>query len=175
MNILKQYLILPLITACIVTISVIIFYHLDKPEDAKNLTASPRGNSTSQKPAAHTTKETSQNPQIAASRRDFVYPVDNARDPFQQVPDQVDTPHLPASAVDKSSIMLTGIIWDVENPIAIVANSDNNSYLIRTGEEISEVKIIAIRQSGITIERDGETQELVLLPEKAVGMTYSHP
>jgi len=90
--------------------------------------------------------------------------MDNTRDPFQQIPTQVVTQQ--PSSPDQPSIILTGIIWDEEDPVAIIADSEDNSFLVRTGEEISGARIIAIRQKSITVERDGKMQELVLWPAK---------
>jgi hypothetical protein len=62
--------------------------------------------------------------------------------------------------------MLTGVIWDEECPIAIITDSANNSYLVKTGEEISKAKVLAIRQRSITIESGDRVKELVLWPSK---------
>jgi hypothetical protein len=192
-----KYLILPLITAGIVTIGIIIFYYLDAPRD-RNVAAPPSGKDTFRKPAAApvalpTEQEATYSPQIATSDKDFVYPVDNTRDPFQQV----SVPVKPIHGVRRPSIILTGVIWDGQNPIAIISDSENNSYLVRTGEEISygggspriapsgralsssssppfaqalskslKAKVLDIRPRSITIERDGKTQELALWPAK---------
>jgi hypothetical protein len=176
MKIFLRYLMLPLITACIVTISIVIFYHLDASKDknnvilseAKNPATSPRGLDTPKKSATasevHTSEEATHNSQTAVSHKDFVYPIDDTRDPFQQVSTPIATQQPPSS--DQPSIILTGIIWDEEDPVAIITDSQNNSYLVRTGEEISRTKVLAIRPRSITIERDGKTQELVLWPAK---------
>lgn len=184
MKIFLKYLMFPLITACIVTIGIVISYHLDvskgknnvilspslrpRMDSAKNPGISPRRTDTPREPATasedHTSKGASHSPQAAASHEDFVYPIDGTRDPFQQVSTPVDTQQPPGS--DQHTIMLTGIIWDEEDPVAIITDSENNSYLVRTGEEISRAKVVAIRPRSITIERDGKTQELVLWPAK---------
>jgi|GEM_PF-2277295 len=176
MKIFLRYLMFPFITACIVTISIVVSYHLDASKrrsdvilsESKNLAVSPRGTNTTRESATtsedKTSKETTRNSEIPVSHRDFVYPIDDTRDPFQQVSTLIDTRQPPSS--DQPTIMLTGIIWDEEAPVAIITDSEGNSYLVRTGEEISRAKVLAIRPRSITIERDGKTQELVLWPAK---------
>jgi hypothetical protein len=111
---------------------------------------------------AHTDKGANHISRITLSHRDFVYPEDGTRDPFQQVSNPVAIRQPPGNGL--SFIMLTGIIWDEENPVAIIVDSEDNSYLVRAGEEINETKVIAIQPRSITIEEEGKTQELVLWP-----------
>lgn len=162
MKIFLRYMILPLITACVVVMSIVAFYHLGRPKDT-NVTVSPRGEGTAKGSAnasgIHTAEKANHN-----SQKDFVYPMDGTRDPFQQAPASVDTQQSPEPVVKQPAIMLTGIIWDEKSPIAILTDSENNSYLVKPGEEISKTKVLAIRPRSITIEKDGKTQELVLWP-----------
>ena len=103
--------------------------------------------------------------QVPTYSRDFVYPVDNTRDPLVQVSIPVVTAQT-ASLGRKLGITLTGIIWDDETPIAIVADSKSSSHLVRTGEEVDRIKVLAIHSRSITIQNDGRTQKLELWPEK---------
>ena len=166
MNIFLKYLMLPLITTCIVVAGVVVFYHLDMSRNIQDTSFSETGITGKQEStsAARTVKEATDDPPIYY--RDFVYPMDNTRDPFQKTPTLADAQEPLQDAVTQLNIMLTGIIWNEENPVAIIADSDNNSYLVRTGEEIRKAKVLNIQPGGITIERDGETQELVLWPAK---------
>jgi len=166
MNIFLKYLILPLITTCIVVAGVVVFYHLDMSRNIQNTSLSEAGIAKKQEStsAVRTVKEATDDPPIYY--KGFVYPMDNTRDPFQKTSALADAQEPLKDVVTQLNIMLTGIIWDEENPVAIIADSDNNSYLVRTGEEIRKAKILNIQPRSITIERDGETQELVLWPAK---------
>jgi hypothetical protein len=168
MKIFLKYLILPFITACIVIACIAIFRYwiLDAGTTRGDEYRASSIEYPTSRPEVHASKETIHSPHAAASHRDFVYPIDGARDPFQEVSTSVGTQQPLRTPVDQPIIMLTGIIWDEENPIAIITDSENNSYLVRTGEEISRAKVLAIRPRGVTIEKDGKTQELILWPAK---------
>jgi hypothetical protein len=158
---LLRILILPFITACIVTTGVIVFYYLDAPESES--AAIPTG----KKPAAaseiHTAEKPTRDSQLNALHKDFVYPAGVTRDPFKQV----SAPEAQQELTDKQpTIMLTGVIWDAENPIAIITDSDSNSYIVKVGEKVNRSKVLTIRPKSITIERDGKIEELILWPTK---------
>ena len=106
----------------------------------------------------------SSNESISTYIRDFIYPVENTRDPFVQVSVPVVVIQT-TSTGRKLDIILTGIIWDDEDPIAIVTDSRSDSHLVRIGEEIGKAKILAIHPGSITIEVNGEKRELMLWPE----------
>ncbi len=57
------------------------------------------------------------------------------------------------------------IIWDDENPIAIVTDSNRDSHLMQVREEINKIKILAIHPKSIIIQSEGITHELALWPE----------
>ncbi len=158
---LLRILTLPFITACIVTTGVIVFYYLDAPESES--AAIPTG----KKPAAASRNYIAQKPthdsQPNALHKDFVYPADVTRDPFKQV----SAPEAQQKPTDKQpTIMLTGVIWDAESPIAIITDSDSNSYIVKVGEKVNSAKVLTIRPKSITIERDGKIEDLILWPTK---------
>ncbi len=158
MKIFLRYLMLPLITACIVTVGVVVFYYLDAPQGASNVDLSNMKRRSSKSTFV---SKTHHDPSM--SYGDFIYPTDGTRDPFQKVSASIDVQQ---SSGNTPRIMLTGVIWDDEDPVAIITDSDNNSCLVRIGEEISSAKVLSIQPRSITIERDGETQELTLWPAK---------
>jgi hypothetical protein len=158
---LLRILTLPFITACIVTIGIIVFYYLDAPESES--AAIPTGKKPAGTSGIHTAEKTTHDFQLNALHKDFVYPANVTRDPFKQVsvPDAQQKP-----TVQQPTIMLTGVIWDAESPIAIITDSDNNSYIAKIGQEINRVKVLTIRPRSITIERDGKIEDLILWPTK---------
>jgi hypothetical protein len=150
---------LPFITACIVTTGVIVFYYLDAPEIES--AAIPTG----EKPAAnseiHIAEKPTHDSQPNALHKDFVYPANVERDPFKQV----STPEVQQKpTAQQPTIMLTGVIWDAENPIAIITDSDSNSYIVKVGEKVNRTKVLTIWPKSITIERDGKIEDLILWP-----------
>lgn len=158
---LLRILTLPFITACIVTTGVIVFYYLDAPESESAAI------STGKKPAVASRNHIAQKPthdsQPNALHKDFVYPADVTRDPFKQV----SAPEAQQKPTGKQpTIMLTGVIWDAESPIAIVTDSDSNSYIVKVGEKVNRTKVLTIRPRSITIERDGKVEDLILWPAK---------
>lgn len=158
MKIRPKYLILLLTIACVAIIWTIVPYCLDLLSDESSITQ-PRGvdNPDSQPVPADVHN--------FASTRDFVYPVDNTRDPFFKIQVSSDTAAQVKSPGKKPNIILTGIIWDDENPIAIVADSNGNSHLMQVREEINKIKILAIHPKSIIIQSEGITHELALWPE----------
>lgn len=106
-------------------------------------------------------EEADQNLETNIPRAEFVYPLGNVRDPFQQAPAVIKSPR---NTIKQPLITLTGIVWDGEDPIAIVTDSEGNSHLARIGEGISGVRIVGIRQRSVTIETSSQTWELVLWP-----------
>ena len=155
-----EILIVPLITACIVVISIVVFYYLDA-QKGNSLDIPPRLEDSSGNPSTasegYTPEEPIHNSQISTSRKDFVYPSDGVRDPFRQVPVQA-----VVSPAKQTSMILAGVIWDEKNPVAIITDSDRNSYVVRVGEKINEAVVLDIRPGSVTIESDGRTQELKL-------------
>jgi hypothetical protein len=163
-----RYLALPLITTCIVAAGVVVFYYLDAPRDT-DVTLLPREASTLAEPASTSGTgkaiAASRNPLV--SRVDFVYPKDNdARDPFQKISASVNPQQSSEGTEKQTSFILAGVIWSEEDPVAIIIDADNNSYLVRTGEEMGSMKILAIQPRSVTIEMDSKTQELVLWPAR---------
>jgi len=158
---LLRILILPFITACIVTTGVIVFYYLDAPEsESATIQTKKRPELTSE---IHTAENPTHDSQINALHKDFVYPADVIRDPFKQVsvPDAQQKP-----TAQQPTIMLTGVIWDAESPIAIITDSDSNSYIVKVGEKVNRAKVLTILPRSITIERDGKIEDLILWPTK---------
>lgn len=161
MKTLLRILILPLITACIVTIGIIVFYYLDAPESES--AAIPTGKKPATTSEIHTVEKPTRDSQINAFHKDFVYPANVTRDPFKQV----SAPDIQQKPTDKQpTVMLTGVIWDAESPIAIITDSDSNSYIVKVGEKINRTKVLTIRPKSITIERDGKIEDLILWPTK---------
>ena len=158
---LLRILILPFITACIVTTGVIVFYYLDAPESES--AAIPTGKKPATTSEIHAVEKPTRESQINTFHKDFVYPANVTRDPFKQVsvPDIQQKP-----IAQQPTIMLTGVIWDAESPIAIITDSDSNSYIVKVGEKINRTKVLTIRPKSITIERDGKIEELILWPTK---------
>jgi hypothetical protein len=155
-----EILIVPFMTACIVVISIIAFYYLDA-QKSNRLDIPPLLEDSSGKPPAaserHTPEEPIHNSPISTSRKDFVYPADGVRDPFQQVSVQAVAP-----PINQTIMVLAGVIWDERNPVAIITDSDRNSYVVRVGEKINKAVVLDIQPGSVTIERDGKTQELKL-------------
>jgi len=156
---LLRILILPFITACIVTAGVIVFYYLDAPESGS--ATIPTGKKPVDTSETHTAEKPTHDSQINALHRDFVYPANVARDPFKQLsaPDIQQKP-----IAQQPTVMLTGVIWDTESPIAIITDSDSNSYIVKVGEKVNSAKVLTIRPKSITIERDGKIEDLILWP-----------
>lgn len=156
---LLRILTLPFITACIVTTGVIVFYYLDAPE-SESITI-PTGKKPADTSGIHTAEKTTHDSPINALHKDFVYPADVTRDPFKQVsvPDIQQKP-----TAKQPTIMLTGVIWDPENPIAIITDSDSNSYILKVGEKVNSTKVLTIRPRSVTIEKDGKIEDLILWP-----------
>ena len=154
---LLRILILPFITACIVTTGVIVFYYLDVPKSES--AAIPTGKKSAVTSGISIAEKPTHDPQINALHKDFVYPSDVTRDPFKQVsaPEAQQKP-----TAQQPTIMLTGVIWDAENPIAIITDSDSNSYIVKVGEKVNRAKVLTIRPRSITIERDGKIEDLIL-------------
>ena len=158
---LLRILILPFITACIVTTGVIVFYYLDAPEsESATIQTKKRPALTSE---IHTAENPTHDSPINALHKDFIYPANVTRDPFKQVsvPEAQQKP-----TAKQPTIMLTGVIWDTENPIAIITDSDSNSYIVKVGEKVNRAKVLTIRPRSITIERDGKIEDLILWPTK---------
>jgi hypothetical protein len=158
---LLKILTLPFITACIVTIGIIVFYYLDAPE-SEGITI-PTGKKPADTSEIHTAEKPTHDSPINALHKDFVYPANVTRDPFKQVsaPDIQQKP-----TAKQPTIMLTGVIWDAESPIAIITDSDSNSYIVKAGEKVNRTKVLTIRPRSITIERDGKIEDLILWPTK---------
>ncbi|MFC1716759.1 type II secretion system protein N [Candidatus Poribacteria bacterium] len=157
MKVSPRYLIMLLITAFIVVMWSVAPYCLDALSGAESHVSPTE----SDKPSSQAASSNKSSPSYL---KDFVYPVDNIRDPFVQVSASIVVAQT-TSPGKKLGIVLTGIIWDDENPIAIVADSKSSSHLVRTGEEISNAKILAIHPRSIIIKSDGKTQELLLWPD----------
>ena len=165
MKVSRKYLILLLVAACVAVIWAVIPYCLDSLRDADSIVPSRRSDKLKEEVASVDT-------QGYKYPRDFIYPIGNTRDPFEQISFLTDTSTQAASPRRKPIITLTGIIWDEENPIAIVADSKNNSYLLTSGEEINGTMIVAIHSGYITIQSEEEAQELVLWPETSYGQSH---
>jgi hypothetical protein len=158
---LLRILTLPFITACIVTTGVIVFYYLDAPESESAAIQTEKKLAVASE--IHTAEKPTHNSQINALHKDFVYPADVIRDPFKQV----SVPEAQQKPTDKQpTIMLTGVIWDTKNPIAIITDSDSNSYIVKVGAKVNRAKVLTIRPKSITIERDGKIEDLILWPTK---------
>ena len=153
----RKYFVLLLVIACIVVIWAIMPYCLALL-NGKSSVVQPRR---SDKPDEGIIPA---NTHSYRHSRDFVYPVDDIRDPFMQNPTPTGTPKV-QSPVGKIKIALTGVIWDDEYPIAIISDSRNDSYIVKTGDEVDGTKIVAIHTRDIVIEVNGRQQELILWPE----------
>lgn len=156
MKVSPKYLIPFGITACIAIIWSVVPYCLDALSGAESNVSSIESDTASRQLA-------SANEGSSSHLRDFVYPVDNIRDPFVQVSVPVVATQT-TSPGKKPGITLTGIIWDDDDPIAIVADSRSDSHIVRTGDELDGARITRIQIRSIIIEMNGKQQELVLWP-----------
>ena len=95
---------------------------------------------------------------------DFIYPTDSTRDPFVQTSVPVVSAQVTSSG-KKPDISLTGIIWNDENPLAIITDIRKKSHIMRTGDELDGAMIIAVHIRSVIIEVNGQQQELTLWPE----------
>ncbi len=156
MKVSPKYLILLVVTVFIVVIWSVVPYCLDALSEAESHVLLVESDAASRQLA-------SGNECSFTYLRDFVYPVDNIRDPFVQVSVPVVETQTTSSG-KKPGIALTGIIWDEDDPIAIITDSRNKSHIVRTGDELNGARIIAIHTRSIIIEVNGKQQELVLWP-----------
>jgi hypothetical protein len=153
----RKYFILLLVVACIVAIWAIMPYCLALLNGKSSVAQTHRSDRIDEGIISANTY---------SFRRsiDFIYPVDDIRDPFVQNPAPTGTPKV-QSPIGKTKIALTGIIWDDENPLAIISDSRNKSYIVETGGEVDGTKVVAIHTRSIVIEVNGRQQELILWPE----------
>lgn len=157
MKVSPKYLILLVVTVFIVVIWSVVPYCLDALSGAESHVLPVESDTTDRQLA-------SEHEGSSSYPRDFVYPVDNPRDPFVQVfvPIVLAQTALPGR---KPGITLTGIIWNDENPLAIITDLRKKSHIVRTGDELNGTRIIAIHIRSVIIEVHGKHQELVLWPE----------
>lgn len=98
------------------------------------------------------------------AKTDFVYPTDRTRDPFSLA--IVNTTE--QSIVDKPITplpILTGVIWDENNPIAILTDNSRRSYMVRKNAQVMSLRVTDIYPRSVSIERDGQEYELKLWKE----------
>jgi len=158
-----RYLLLPIITTGVVVIAISVFYYVDSKR-VNSLQKKVKDTRKSDIVLNTDTNEISvPDPQ---NSMDFVYPIENTRDPFQQMSIPVIAQNITEFETRQSSILLTGIIWDTENPIAILSDSKNNSYLVKIGEEINGTKVLSIGQKSVILKKNGEERELELWQAK---------
>jgi len=107
------------------------------------------------------TRKTDETVKILA-KTDFVYPTDRTRNPFSRAPadviEQSDKGYKPTSPLP----VLTGIIWDEKNPIAILMDNNRRSYTARKNGQVMSLKVIEIYPRSVLIEKDGLEYELKL-------------
>ncbi len=107
------------------------------------------------------------------AKTDFVYPTDRTRSPFSRTPsdviEQSEGGYKPASPLP----VLTGIIWDENNPIAILTDNNRRSYTVRKNERVMSIKVIEIYPGSVLIERDGREYELKLWDEDKLLSDFS--
>ena len=95
-------------------------------------------------------------------RRDFVYPSKVQRDPFErQTEDKMNTDGV-ISDNGETLPFLKAVIWRTEDPIAILEDEDQHSFLVRVNWWINSCKVAVISPTGVVLERDGEQYELKL-------------
>lgn len=85
---------------------------------------------------------------------DFVYDSHGKKDPFSPpvigVVETTDKEQL-------AGVKLEGIIWDEENPIAVI-----NDKVVSIGDEVAGAKIVGMTRNEVTFEVDGQQVELKL-------------
>jgi len=156
MKVSPKYLILLVVTVCIAVIWSAIPCCLDALSGGDSATLQPHTDNSS-------TQVASAEAQEFTYPRDFVYPTDSIRDPFVQASVSVISAQT-TSLGKKPGIALTGIIWNDENPLAIITDLRKESHIVRTGDELDGTRIIAVHIRSVIIEVHGKHQELVLWP-----------
>jgi hypothetical protein len=65
------------------------------------------------------------------------------------------TPDEPANKMALPTLVITGIIWNSDRPQAII-----NGAVVNEGDTVAEIKIVAIRKTGIDIIYQGQAMTL---------------
>ncbi len=102
---------------------------------------------------------------------DFVYPNhDGMRDIFQ--------PHHPKVTPQKKSgppslsLILTGVIYDEQTPLAILVDRHNKSYLAGVDDTILDFTVLKIESGSIILNREGTQIELKVFKDKEIFKTF---
>lgn len=61
------------------------------------------------------------------------------------------------SSSDLGGVVLNGIVWDKENPYAII-----NDDVVKVGDTIGDIGIVEINEKSVTVEQDGKKYTLEL-------------
>lgn len=108
-------------------------------------------------------RKTSETMRVRA-KTDFVYPTDGTRNPFSLA-----MTDFPGRAVgDKPTTalpILTGVIWDENNPIAILMDSNQRSYTAGKNGQVMSFKVVDIHSGRVLLEKAGKEYELKLWEE----------
>jgi type II secretory pathway component PulC len=120
-----------------------------------------------------TTEETKETERIQLSSVSppFVYQVKH-KDPFQPfflerkpVKQEVKKSKPKPVEIIPPALSLIGILWDSKNPQVVVADSSGQTYVLRRGDTIGEIKVTRIERKEVMYNFKNKTFKL-LLPEE---------
>ncbi|MBC8233036.1 hypothetical protein H8E77_26120 [bacterium] len=100
---------------------------------------------------------------------DFVYPKGNGmRDifqPYYPIPQAKNEPFSP-------SLILTGVIYNENKPLAILMDGQNKSYLARVNDTILDFTVLKIEPRSVILNRGDTRTELKVFKNKEIGATF---
>jgi len=105
-------------------------------------------------------------PDLVHKKMDFVYPGDVRRDPFiREINDVANvTEHI--NKLSEPLPILTGVIWSREDPIAILADRDHNTHLLRVNEMVGSYEVVGVFPISVVLRKDRQRYELKLWREE---------
>jgi len=100
---------------------------------------------------------------------DFVYPKGNVmRDVFQPY---YLTPQA-KNELSSPSLILTGVIYNENKPLAIFMDGQNKSYLARVNDTILDFTVLKIEPRSVILNRGDTRTELKVFKDKEIGATF---
>jgi hypothetical protein len=162
MRLKPKYLIIPVAAASLIFFMYQIFNSIELPaRENKRLASDGRAKIMSEEDSDDRnslSKEIQGEINTSKPWSDFVYPVDSGiRDPFQQ--NSADN-EPPVEIAQNNSVILTGIVYSDQDPIAIFDDGNGQTYLIRESEKILDFKVEKILPRSALIDRNGEKIKL---------------
>lgn len=100
-----------------------------------------------------------------SKNNDFVYPINNIRDPFKKFVPRERQYQINYTIENEPSIKLSGIIRGKDSPLAIIKTKDS-SFIAKAGEKVNNIKILSIEEKSIKIIRNGKIEHLQLWIDK---------